>query len=321
MARRARTSRGAWAHCAALALLVLLTAGAAAAVAASPPSAKDDRALALTFRPRLLFDAKERWRPLDVDRFLAEPGHLACPPPEAGACAPLTSLAQLTPAVSSLDLRGTRHDGADATAPELATCAKSLPELRDCDADGSSTIYANVTRSGARVAIDYWWFLRYNAYSLDQHEGDWEGVTVIADRAGTRVLDVHFAAHTTVWRYAADVPTIVGNRVKVFVARGSHASYPRACSILCRQTDGTLPEARFDGRRSWVGNSAAGCRRRCVQLLPALDGAPASWDAWNGRWGVPRSDLFPPPLTPAFQRRFGHPFDARHSSRHLFGLS
>jgi hypothetical protein len=175
-----------------------------------------------------------------------------------------------------------------------------------------------VVRQGARVAIDYWWFLRYNAYSIDRHEGDWEGVTVIANRTGTRVLDVHFAAHTTVWRYDANVPRIVDERVKVYLSRGDHAAYPRPCRLLCRQTDETLPEARFDGKRSWVGNSAAGCRRRCVRLLPERGGAPASWDGWDGRWGVTRSSTFPPPRTPAFQRRYEAPLTARHSGRHFF---
>ena len=275
-----------------LAVTVVLAVAAPAAGAAPPP---DDQALALRLRPRLLFDSGERWRPLDVDRFLAEPGHLACPP--AGApCTPLADVAQLTPAVDHLDLRG---DG-------------------PADAGGPSVVYAHVVRARKRVAIDYWWFLRYNAFSLDRHEGDWEGMTVIVDPGGQRVLDVHFAAHSSVWRYDADVPSIVDHRVKVYVARGSHASYPRRCTRLCRQTDGTLPESRFDGARSWVGNSAAGCQRRCVRLLPESGGAPSSWNAWNGRWGVTAVPAFPPPLTPAFQRRFQHPFDSRHSGRHAF---
>lgn len=314
MARRARAITGALAICAAIVLLATgPAAGAPAATAAADaPAPADDLQLALSFRPRLLFDAKERWRPIDVDAFLAEPGHAACPP--AGApCTPLTALAQLAPPTDHLDLRGTRGDGSDATAPDLATCTKSLPDLRDCDGAGRSVIYAHVVRSGKRVAIDYWWFLRYNAYSLDRHEGDWEGVTVIVDRRGQRVLDVHFAAHASVWRYAADVPSVVERRVKVFVARGSHASYPRRCTRFCRQTDGTLPEARFDGARSWAGNSAAGCRRRCVRLLPE-DG----WGALQGRWGVTTVPAFAPPQTPALQRRFKHPFDARHTGRHAF---
>lgn len=281
----------------AIAISCLLAAFAPAAASAAPA---DDLALALRLRPRLLFDQKERWRPLDVDAFLAEPGHQACPPVGTGPCAPFTSVAQLTPQVAYLDMRG--------NGPP--------------DPPGSpSAIYAHVVRSGARVAIDYWWFLRYNAYSLDRHESDWEGVTVIANRAGTRVLEVHFAAHADVWRYDAGVPQIVDNRVKVYVANGSHASYPRRCTRLCRQSNPTLPEARYGGQVSWSGNSAAGCRRRCVRLLPTdAAGAPGSWDAWDGRWGAPASAAFAPPRTPAFQRRFADPFASKHSRRHHFQL-
>ncbi len=311
--------RGILATCAALALALPAVATAAVTQGDSPAA---DRAIALAFRPRLLFDSGERWRPTDVDRFLAEPGHLACPPTGGGACVPFTSVAQLTPAVAYLDLRGTRHDGADATDPELGqpSCQQSLPQLRDCDRDGHSVIYAHVAHLGGRIAIDYWWFLRYNAYFPDDHEGDWEGVTVILDAALKNVLEVHFAAHAGIWRYDDDVPQIVGGRVKVYVARGDHAAYPRPCAHLCRQTDAALPEAHYDGKRSWVGNSAAGCRRQCVQLLPEVDHAPTSWDAWNGRWGVTLAPAFAPPQTPAFQRRYRRPFSATNSSRHHFHL-
>lgn len=282
-----------------MARTLMATFGALAACALAAPAgaaaAPSDLALAREFRPHLLFDSKERWRPLDVDRFLAEPGHQACPP-APGVCTPLTSVAQLTSAVDHLDLRG---EGPD-------------------DRPGPSVIYAQVTRRGARVAIDYWWFLRYNAYSLDRHEGDWEGVTVIADRRGARVVDVHFAAHADRWRYPARVPLVRGRRVSVFVTRGGHAAYPRPCFRRCRQTEGTLPEARFDGGRAWVGNTTAGCRGRCVRLLPSADGAPASWNAWPGRWGVTTAPAFAAPLTPASQARFQHPFAARRTARDFF---
>jgi hypothetical protein len=284
---------------AALIAALAICAGLAPAGVAAPAPASD-LALALRFRPRLLFDQKERWRPVDVDRFLAEPGHLACPPVGAGPCAPFVSVAQLTPAVAYLDLRG---DG---------------PR----DPPGSqSVIYAHVVRKGARIAIDYWWFLRYNAYSIDRHESDWEGVTVILNRAATKVLAVHFAAHADIWCYDAGVPQVVENRVKVYLANGSHAAYPRRCTRRCRQSNPTLPEARFGGERSWIGNAAAGCRRRCVRLLPAAaNGTPASWNAWDGRWGAPTSPAFAPPRTPAFQQRFRAPFTAKHSARHHFEI-
>jgi hypothetical protein len=299
MVRRARATAGRLTLCATVALLAAAPGAHATAADATRRGGDhpDDRQLALRFRPELLFDSGERWRPLDVDRFLAEPGHLACPPTGA-PCVPLTDpAAQLTAGVDHLDLRG---DG-------------------PADEPGSSMIYAHVVHGRRRVAIDYWWFLRYNAYSLDRHEGDWEGVTVIADRIGQRVLDVHFSAHGTAWRYPAGVPLVDGRRVRVFVTRGGHAAYPRPCTRRCRQTEGTLPEARFDGRRPWPGNAAAGCRGRCVGLMPTTDdGQPAGWNAWPGRWGVTVSPAFAAPLTPAFQRRFQAPFAARSSPRDIF---
>lgn len=275
----------------------LLGALALCALFATGATAADDHALALRFRPQLLFDSGERWRPLDVDRFLAEPGHLACPPagpaPTAPpVCTPLTSVAKLTPAVEHLDLHG------DGPPDEPGT---------------PSAIYAHVTRGARRIAIDYWWFLRFNAFGFASHEGDWEGVTVIADRRGMRVLAVYFAAHTDVWRYPAGVVQLDGRRARVYVANGTHASYPRPCLRRCRQTDGLVGETRFDGRRAWSGNSGAGCRARCVRLLP-----DDAWNAWQGRWGVTTAAAAAAPLTPSFQRRYRQPFAARRSPREIF---
>ena len=307
LARRARPAA------AILVAIGLLIAFPGTTSAARRVSALD---LALRFRPHLFFDSAERWRPVDVDAFLAEPGHKACPLPSTGApCVPLGSIGQLTPSVAYIDLRGTHANGADAAALDLATCAKSKPALLDCDQGRRSLLYAHVTRTPTRVAIDYWWFLRYNAFSVDLHEGDWEGVTVIVDAAGRRVESVHFAAHASVWRYPAAVTRIDGARhVRVYLARGSHAAYPRPCATsTCHQTQSVLPDGRFDGRSPWVDNDRKACARRCVRLLPEVAGRPASWDAWNGLWGAPRSAFFGPPRTPAFQDRYRHPFAARRS--------
>jgi hypothetical protein len=298
------------------ALLALIAPGAAAARAATQPID-----LALRFRPHLFFDRGERWRPTDVDALLAEPGHQFCTTSEfPDVCVPFVSPSQLTGTGGYLDLRGTRLDGADATSPDLATCPRSLPTLLECDLGGRSVIYAHVQQGATRTAIDYWWFERFNAFSIDLHEGDWEGVTVITDRAGRHVRAVDYAAHTSVWRYADGVALLDGGRhARVYVARGGHASYPRPCRALCHQTSSALPEGRFDGRSAWVANDPATCARRCVRLLP-LDatGAPASWNAWDGRWGVVRSALFAPPRTPAFQDRYRNPFAAGRTGRRRF---
>jgi hypothetical protein len=135
---------------------------------------------------------------------------------------------------------------------------------------------------------------------------------------------VHFAAHADVWRYPDGIARLDGGRhVRVYVARGSHAAYPRSCQLTaCRQTQTGLPEGRFDGRRGWVANDPAMCARRCVRLMPqGAGGAPASWNAWDGSWGVPGSVLFAPPRTPSFQARYQRPFAARSSHRRLFGAA
>lgn len=308
------------AGCALAAILLGLLAGGAAA-AAPPAGPAADLALALRFRPHLFFDSQERWRPLDVDAFLAEHGHRVCPRGGGGAlCSPLLNVAQLTPAVAYLDLRGSELRGGDAKAPDLATCARSRPSLFDCDEGGRSVIYAHVTRTPTRIALDYWWFLRFNALTPDWHEGDWEGVTVIVDAAGTQVTEVHYAAHKGVWRYRPGVVRVVDGHALVEIAHGTHAAYPRPCADRpCLQTGALAPEGRFDGKDRWVGNAATGCHRLCVRLLPVTAaGAPASWDAWLGRWGRPRLPPFPPPLTPAFQGRYLHPFLSTPTTRHSF---
>lgn len=275
------------------------------AVAAAAPSPggsyPDDHWLAYAFRPHLRFDSAERWRPLDVDRLLAEPGHLACPAPAVPPpCAPLTGGAsQLTPAVDHLDLRG------------------------DGPSDGaiSPRIYAHVVRDPdpagrarpRRIAIDYWWFLRYNAFGIASHEGDWEGVTVIVDPLGRRVRNVNFSQHGRSWRYPRRALRLRGRHVEVYVAAGGHAAYPRPCARRCRQTEGTLPERRHDGRAPWAGNTARGCAGRCVTLLPSRAQAVASghWSVWPGRWGVTVSPAAAAPPSPALQARFRKPFAAR----------
>jgi hypothetical protein len=285
----------------------------------SGASTANDRTVALRFQPYLYFDSAERWRPIDVNRFLAEPGHRVC---TAGGttCVPLTSLSQLNSQAAYLDFRGSQLNGSDATAPDIATCQRTEPILRDCDEHGRSVIYAHVTRAGTEIAIDYWWFLRYNALFPDFHEGDWEGVTVIADASATHVLAVHFAAHADVWQYDAGVPLFDGLHVHVYVARGGHASYPRPCAHpACVETGSLLPEGRFDGHDPWFDNDPAQCMQRCVRLVPETpSGAPASWDAWNGLWGAPRIPGFSPPRTPAFQTRYQQPFASQTSHRHHF---
>lgn len=293
-------------------MVVIVLLSIAATAQANVPGLDRER-LAYRFQPHLFFDSLERWRPLEINAFLAERGHRACQSLRGpGPCPRFTDPAQLTLAIAHLDLRGTGPG--DSAPPDINTCAKSRPMLLDCDLNHRSAIYSHVQRIAGRIAIDYWWFMRYNTIRFGNHEGDWEGVTVILDSRTQQISDVHFAAHSGVWRYRSDLLRYTdGRHVHVYIARGSHAAYPRPCrtTLICRQTN-RLPETRFNGMYPWVGNDVGVCARRCVHLFGHSGNVPA-WNAWRGRWGVRNS-----PPSPAFQGRYSNPLAARFSARRTF---
>jgi hypothetical protein len=74
----------------------------------------------------------------------------------------------------------------------------------------------------------------------------------------------------------------------VFVAAGSHASYPTRCSAVCGQSP--LHPHRLDGPRDgrlpWPNNTEDRCQWVCLLRLPVTaERKPALWAAFPGRWG------------------------------------
>jgi hypothetical protein len=301
----------------------------------APASGQDpgERALALRFRPVLHFHPGERWRPLNVDLFLVErfpdgSGHEVClPAPHGRPCRPVPSSGVLRVHKSAfLDIHGERRGGRDALSPYLSSCGAPV-FLRDCDDGRRSAFYYNLTVARGRIYIDYWWFVRFNEY-LPDHEGDWEGVTVaLVPDANPTVDYVAFSAHGAAYRYPPGVATFSGGtHVRVYVARGSHASYPRPCPRNCRQTGG-LPEREFTGGAAWGRNSERACGNRCVLPLPERNSDPSvfgtanadDWNAWPGLWGKRRLGNAKGPRSPAFQRQYQSPWLYVASPRTRFG--
>lgn len=276
--------------------------------------------LAARFRPRLLFDSRERWRPVsltglfDVGAADAE-RHRFClrSPTVPPDCEPVTSVAAFEKLVAEhgtfgdqtyLDIPGGRLSEYRARdrAPQ---CAEQ--GLYDCGDDPDSAIYYRVTESNQRFYVDYWWFLRFNHFRgfsttcrvptdlCGDHEGDWEGVTLVTKPEDRRLLDyVVFAAHTGLFRYPADqLRSESGQRPSVFVAEGSHASYPTPCAQLCSQPiklvgPVNLPETTTDGEAAWERNEET-CEPNqpgsCLLAMPAPEVDPEAWTAWPGLWG------------------------------------
>ena len=127
----------------------------------------------------------------------------------------------------SLLARGKTPRGAQAAAALLD---------RDRPDHGDHPYYGRVVRDGGYTVLQYWFFSFFNdwrsrAHGVNDHEGDWEQVTIYLVRSGTdqlRLQWVAFSAHDEVGpdlRRRWDDPdlTFVDGHPVVYAGLGSHA--------------------------------------------------------------------------------------------------
>jgi hypothetical protein len=306
---------------------------------------RDPRAgkLAERFRPWLMFDSREKWRPLNVEYMFDEGTQRFCrSEARAVKCEPhpirdvtefdrLVGGKQAGP-TSFIDIAGDIADGYHGPT----SCRPQL----DCDRGPRSAIYYHVTESNERLYVDYWWFLRFNHFErlkldktchlglareagvCDEHEGDWEGVTVVTPPHDERHIGyVIYAAHKGTFRYGGPPQLQVRKKTHpvVYLAEGSHAAYPRACARACRQPpalaiDGIIemPEANYDGLASWGRNAKSCMPNARGSCLLSLDKQP--WTHWRGQWGAGCTAacdgvrLASSPHSPGVQQRYQTPW-------------
>jgi Vacuolar protein sorting-associated protein 62 len=311
--------------------------------------------LAERFRPWLRFDSGERWRPISVGHLLSErrpdgrPAHLFCS--RTGGrreCDPLGGEEELAEAVEESNARGdsTFLDIAGKRVRDYRASRRDTgclePPLQECGEGPGSAIYYRVTNSNERFYVDYWWFMRYNHFAgtsptcfvrspiCGEHEGDWEGVTLVTPPNDSESLDyVVYAAHEGTFRYPAEQLELHdGRRPEVFVANGSHAAYPKACAkrIFCSQPIAVagvdLPEASTDGLGLWERNEEScepGAPGSCLLPLPRADAAIPTWVTWPGLWGETcgsrcESEGPQAPASPGLQTRFQYPWCSTQGS-------
>jgi hypothetical protein len=321
----------------------------------SPVEGSEAGELAERFRPWLMFDSEERWRPQSIPSLLAErrpsgrPLHEFCKG-EAGRqseCQPVGGIAEFEALIAENGADGDhtyldvgKYEGQYREPERSVACRES--GLLDCDDQPDSAIYYNVTSSNERFYIDYWWFLRFNHFDLtncsfegsgvcDEHEGDWEGVTLVTAPEDAHTLDyVVYAAHKGTFRYPAKQLGRHGLHPVVYVADGSHASYPRPCDALiaCSQPNvfggvAHVPETNIDGRRPWARNDdrcVPGDEGSCLLPLPVAEPGQSVWTSWAGLWGGTcgkRCQLGHPqsPASPGLQNRFQHPWCSTQGAR------
>jgi len=306
-----------------------------------------ERELAAALRPRLFFDSRERWRPLEVSRFLEEGfadggAHAACRESWQPPCHPVKGLAELRPGPSApeyLDIHGEDENGTDYRSSKRE-CHTLKPLAVDCNSGPRSVIYYRRTSHEGRWYWDYWWLYRYNDYTgplskcnkhlCSDHEGDWEGVTVITTPTLTPEIvgTIYAAHHNRILVEGAAIPLANGHPL-VFVAEGTHASYPYRCAKSCQQYEklpglGRIWEDPHDGSAVWGGNDDRDCSAyHCVRPLPErgqpLDAAlpnAGDWAGWPGQWGSTchrgcesaLTELQGSPRSPGVQARFQCPW-------------
>jgi hypothetical protein len=300
--------------------------------------------LAERFRPLLMFDSGERWRPLNVNVLLDEGRHRYCTRAKGpDRCTPIAGASAFAHDIAgALALGQTAYlDIAGGSVPDYRGPERCPPPLQDCGTGPRSAIYYHVTQSNDRFYVDYWWFLRFNhvprslpgvsclsaaarATSVcGEHEGDWEGVTVVTPPDDDRHIDyVVYAAHKGTFRYSDSLlQPRSGTRRYVYVAQGTHASYPAPCDSDCSEPPGLavdglvdLPESRFDGKAPWARNGEA-CRANTHgSCLLSLTAKEQPWTIWPGQWGAGCGDacggsaFANSPPSPGVQERYQTPW-------------
>jgi hypothetical protein len=280
------------------------------------PTAREDADIAFAHRPVLFADSGETRVPLDIDALLAEKdaaGHSV-----HSICKVFFGYTSCARLHSAMEL---------AVSNAAYLNVRSQPRAvarRGSDSQIPQRIYYGIRRTGERVAIDYWWFYRYNDSPVARfwmciggvsiadatcfdHQGDWEGVTVALSKGqiSATPTTVSYTGHHWSYRYnwhtLRGFGAVAGIRPVVFVARDSHASYPVRCVRhrgACDQLDFRLhsfrlPDGSADGRQPWRLNGDNSCRvARCLQPLPRhSNGSPDSWNAFMGLWGAPLCTL------------------------------
>lgn len=177
--------------------------------------------LATKYAPVLRLATGERYRPLRLEDYLTKTVLRSGSPPHGTLVQAQPTLFSLPVASSPtyLDIRGAEPNSHPAN---YSTIEQQLEGARP-----RPTVYFHLAYqpSQGRVAIEYWLLYLYNDF-YDQHEADWEGVTVVLENGAP--LGAAYSQHQGRKWIAWSALSKTGAHPIVYVARGSHANYPKA---------------------------------------------------------------------------------------------
>ena len=260
------------------------------ALAVGSSAGAPDTALLARYAPVVVLHPQEQLAPVAVDGYLADSDLTVRDPAGAwvSSALPLAS----APRAARLDQRLCRAvDGPNAT---------------ECYADAQAahgttpTAYGAVFRSSTRIALQYWLFYPFNPYEQlapqgrfwQAHEGDWEAVTVLLDRA-ERPLLVGLSRHCAGVRRAwARVPRRSTHPL-VYVALGSHANYfgpvSRPLERRCWPPEAL---AVYDAYGVTLVDRASRGRAVRPRVVRVTERSPG-WMRYRGAWGETQYVGFP----------------------------
>lgn len=276
----------------------------------------DEAELAAWYKPNLLFDTDEKWRPLNLVHFFDErdsttqPLHRRCQPgpapegadpndidpwggaTEAAYCPRIGTPEELMlrdNADTYIKVNGFDADDSGEFRSQNEAC--NVDGLYDCNGGLISSLYYYVSEPLVESQyryVGYWAFYRWNTFgAFGQHEGDWEGVAVAPSRQRPSTFDyASLSSHGPWYSYLRDTLTCADN------AFGN----PKSC--------GTEAQKEFSHIRAFVANgSHANYPRACASTCDRAGGPFGAGEAdYDGAraWGHNSSSrgLQPNGLTP-----------------------
>lgn len=230
--------------------------------------------LAKRYAPVLRLASGERYGPLRLEDYLTTTVLRSGSPPQGTIAQTKPTLFSLpvTSAATYLDIRGAEPNSQASRYPVIEQHLQ-LVQPRP-------TVYFHLAYEPGqgRVAIEYWLLYLYNDF-YDQHEADWEGVTVVLENGAP--LGAAYSQHQGRKWIAWSAVSKTATHPVVYVARGSHAEYPKA--------------GRYSIRVCWTSRYGRHCSP--TPRVDVADGGgsplqPAAYDlqpfggtGYTGSWG------------------------------------
>jgi hypothetical protein len=242
--------------------------------ALGPRPAANAVQLAKKYAPVLRLASGEHYHPLRLEDYLTKAVLRTGSPPHGTLTQAQPTLFSLPVASTStyLDVRGAEPNSQASRYPVIEQ------QLRL--ARPRPTVYFHLAYEPGqgRIALEYWLFYLFNDF-YDQHEADWEGITVVLED-GTP-LGAAYSQHQGRTWVAWSALAKTGLHPVVYVARGSHAEYPKA--------------GRYSIQVCWTTRSGRHCSP--TPKVDVADGGgsaltPAAYDlqpfagtGYTGSWG------------------------------------